>query len=221
VIEPEEVKENPEGFRCIGEEVTEMLDYRPAKFFRHQIIRRKFARRQESELAPIIAPFPESLQQRCIAGPGLLAQMIVSKFCDHIPLYRQEQIYWNRYQVWLPRQSLVRWVQLASEWLKPIYREIKDQMMSGLYIQVDETPIKYLDPGNGKTAQGYFWVAYRRVKTCSLSGTRLGRRSVCKNSFRLALTVRSNVMATALTTTLPLLRSRPTRPRGESQGSRR
>jgi transposase len=161
VIEPAEVKKNPEAFRCIGEEVTEMLDYRPAKFFRHQIIRRKFVRRQEPELAPIIAPLPESLQQRCIAAPGLVAQVIVSKFCDHLPLYRQEQIYWNRHQVWLPRQSLVRWVQLASEWLKPIYRQIKDQMMSGPYIQVDETPIKYLDPGNGKTGQGYFWVAHR------------------------------------------------------------
>ena len=115
VIEPAEVKKNPEAFRCIGEEVTEMLDYRPAKFFRHQIIRRKFVRRQEPELAPIIAPLPESLQQRCIAAPGLVAQVIVSKFCDHLPLYRQEQIYWNRHQVWLPRQSLVRWVQLASE----------------------------------------------------------------------------------------------------------
>jgi transposase len=161
VIEPQEVKDNPEAFRCIGEEVTEMLDYRPAKFFRHQIIRRKFVRRQESELAPIIAPLPESLQQRCIAAPGLIAQVIVSKFCDHLPLYRQEQIYWNRHQVWLPRQSLVRWVLLASEWLKPIYREIKNQMMSGPYIQVDETPIKYLDPGNGRTGQGYLWVAHR------------------------------------------------------------
>ena len=161
VIEPEEVKENPGSFRCIGEEVTEMLDYRPAKFFRHQIIRRKFVRRQESELAPIIAALPESLQQRCIAAPGLIAQVIVSKFCDHLPLYRQEQIYWNRHRVWLPRQSLVRWVQLASEWLKPIYREIKNQMMSGPYIQVDETPIKYLDPGNGRTGQGYLWVAHR------------------------------------------------------------
>jgi transposase len=161
VIEPQEVKENPEAFRFIGQEVTEMLDYRPAKFFRHQIIRRKFVRRQEPELAPIIAPLPESLQQRCIAAPGLVAQVIVSKFCDHLPLYRQEQIYWNRHQVWLPRQSLVRWVQLASEWLKPVYREIKEQMMSGPYIQVDETPIKYLDPGNGKTGQGYLWVAHR------------------------------------------------------------
>jgi transposase len=161
VIEPEEVRDNPQAFRCIGEEVTEMLDYRPAKFFRRQIIRRKFVRREEVELAPVIAPLPESLQQRCIAAPGLLAQVIVSKYCDHLPLYRQEHIYWDRHQVWLPRQSLARWVLLASEWLKPIYREMKDQMMRGPYIQVDETPIRYLDPGNGKTSLGYLWVAHR------------------------------------------------------------
>ena len=161
VIEPAEVRDNPAAFRCIGEEVTEMLDYQPAQFFRHQIIRRKYVRRDAAELAPIIAPLPESLQQRCIAAPGLLAQVIVSKYCDHQPLYRQEQIYWDRHQVWLPRQSMARCIQLASEWLKPIYREIKDQMMRSSYLQVDETPIKYLDPGNGKTGQGYLWVAHR------------------------------------------------------------
>jgi transposase len=104
VIEPEEVKAHPEAFRCIGEEITEMLDYRPAQFFRRQIIRRKFVRKQEVELPPIIAPLPESLQQRCIAAPGLLAQVIISKYGHHLPLYRQQQIYWDRHQVWLPRQ---------------------------------------------------------------------------------------------------------------------
>jgi transposase len=113
IIEPTEVRENPEAFRCIGEEVTEMLDYQPAKFFRRQIIRRKFVRRGQNDLAPVIAPLPESLQQRCIAAPGLLAQVIVSKYCDHLPLFRQEQIYWNRHQVWLPRQSIARRVHLA------------------------------------------------------------------------------------------------------------
>jgi len=161
VIEPEEVRDNPEAFRCIGEEITEMLDYRPGKFFRRQIIRRKFVRKEQTELPPVIAPLPDSLQQRCIAAPGLLAQVIVSKYCYHLPLYRQQQIYWDRHQVWLPRQSMVRWVQLASEWLKPIYREMKAQMMKGPYVQVDETPIKYLDPGGGKTALGYLWVAHR------------------------------------------------------------
>ena len=102
----------------------------------------------------MIAPLPASLQERCIAAPGLLAQITISKYCDHLPLFRQEQIYWNRHQVWLPRQSMARWMGLVSEWLKPVYVEIKAQMMSGPYLQVDETPIRYLDPGKGKTGQG-------------------------------------------------------------------
>jgi transposase len=161
IIEPQEVIAQPEAFRCIGEEVTETLDYRPAKFFRHQIIRRKFVSRKTPQLPPVIGQLPESLQQRCIAAPGLLAQITISKYCDHLPLFRQEQIYWTRHQVWLPRQSMARWMGLVSEWLKPIYAQMKSQMMSGPYLQVDETPIRYLDPGNGKTGQGYLWVAHR------------------------------------------------------------
>jgi transposase len=161
IIEPKEVIAQPEAFRCIGEEISETLDYRPAKFFRHQIVRRKFVSLQAPQLPPVIASLPESLLERCIAAPGLLAQITISKFCDHLPLYRQEQIYWNRHEVWLPRQSMARWMGLVSEWLKPIYVEMKFQLMSGPYLQVDETPIKYLDPGNGKTAQGYLWVTHR------------------------------------------------------------
>jgi transposase len=130
IIEPEEVKAEPEAFRCIGEEVSEQLDYQPAKFIRRQIVRRKFVSRKEPEQPPVIASLPESLQERCVAAPGLLAQIIVSKYCDHVPLYRQEQIYWNRHNIWLPRQSQARWMGLASEWLKPIYQEIKSQVIN-------------------------------------------------------------------------------------------
>jgi transposase len=73
VVEPAEVRENPEAFRYIGEEVTEMLDYQPAKFFCRQIIRRKYVRRGQAEMAPVIAPLPESLQQHCctwVTGPS-------------------------------------------------------------------------------------------------------------------------------------------------------
>jgi transposase len=95
IIEPEEVRANPEAFRCIGEEITEMLDYRPAKFFRRQIIRRKFVHKQQTELSPIIAALPESLQQRCIAAPGLLAQVIVSKYCDHCAPRAADEEIWH------------------------------------------------------------------------------------------------------------------------------
>jgi transposase len=158
ILEPEEVKANPGLFRFIGQEVSETLDYEPARFLCRRIVRRKYVSRTEVDKAPVIAALPESLQERCVAAPGLLAQLIVSKFCDHLPLYRQEQIYWNRHRVWLPRASQARWMGLCAQWLYPIYQQIKSSIMNGSYIQVDETPIKYLDPGNGKCAQGYLWV---------------------------------------------------------------
>jgi hypothetical protein len=101
------------------------------------------------------------LQERCTVAPGLLAQIIVSKFVDHLPLYRQEQIYWTRHRVWLPRQNLARWMGMVADWLKPIYQCIRTGVMAGGYVQVDETPVRYLAPGNGKTKTGYFWTNAR------------------------------------------------------------
>ncbi len=117
--------------------------------------------RVELDLAPVIAPLPECLQERGIAAPGLLAQVLVSKYCDHLPLYRQEQIFLRRQQVHLPRQTLARWVALAADWLKPIYEQIRTGVMAGGYVQVDETPVNYLEPGHGRTRQGYFWTGSR------------------------------------------------------------
>ena len=84
---------------------------------------RNMCHRTDMDLAPVIAPLPERLQERSIAAPGLLAQLLVSKYCDHLPLYRQEQIFLRRHQVHLPRQTLARWVELAADWLKPIYEQ--------------------------------------------------------------------------------------------------
>lgn len=157
VIDPEPVKAQPENWRCIGQEVTEQLDYEPGRFLRRRTVRRKFVHRTDADLAPVIAPLPECLLERGIAAPGLLAQVIVGKYCDHLPLYRQEQIFAQRYKINLPRQTLSRWMELAADWLKPIYEAIRTGVMAGGYVQVDETPINYLDPGNGKTRQGYLW----------------------------------------------------------------
>lgn len=157
VIEPEPVKQKPEEWRCIGEEVSEQLDYEPARFLRRRTIRKKYVHRLDLNRAPIIAPLPERLLDRSLPAPGLLAQILVAKYCDHLPLYRQEQIFLQRHRVDLPRQTLTRWVELAADWLKPIYEQIRTGVLAGGYVQVDETPIDYLEPGNGKTRQGYFW----------------------------------------------------------------
>src|ERR1019366_2264426 len=161
VIEPEPVKSAPEKGRCIGQEVSEQLDYEPARFLRRRTIRKKYVSRVDLDLAPVIAPLPEGLQERGLAAPGLLAQVLVSKYCDHLPLYRQEQIFLRRHQVHLPRQTLARWVALSAEWLKPIYEQIRTGVMAGGYVQVDETPINYLEPGFGRARQGYLWTGSR------------------------------------------------------------
>ena len=163
VIDPEPVQADPQAWRHIGEEVSEQLDYEPARFFRRRLIRRKYVKCSEAHLAPIIAPLPPSLQERCIAAPGLLAQIVISKYCDHLPLYRQEHIFAQRHGVHLPRQTMVRWIDLVADWLLPIWRQMRTGVMAGGYVQVDETPIDYLCPGHGQTKQGYLW-------TCSKPG---------------------------------------------------
>jgi transposase len=161
VLDPEEVKEAPEQWRCIGSEVSEQLDYEPARFLRRRLVRRKYVSRINPQDAPVIAELPPMLQERCTVAPGLLAQVIVSKYVDHLPLYRQEQIYWMRHRVWLPRQNLDRWVELVADWLKPICQVIRTGVLAGGYVQVDETPIRYLAPGHGQTKTGYFWTTSR------------------------------------------------------------
>jgi transposase len=160
VIDPEPVKEQPQNWRCIGQEVSEQLDYEPGRFLRRRTIRRKYVHRTDLDQAPLIAPLPERLLDRSLPSTGLLAQVLVSKYCDHLPLYRQEQIFARQHRVHLPRQTLARWVELAAQWLRPIYEQIRTGVMAGGYVQIDETPVNYLEPGHGKTKQGYFWVCH-------------------------------------------------------------
>ena len=160
VIDPEPVKACPEAWRCIGEEVTEQLDYEPARFIKRLLVRRKYVRRDHPFAAPILAPL-DTLQERSIAAPGLLAAVIVGKYCDHLPLYRQEQIFLTRHRVKLPRQRMAQWMGMAADWLRPIYENIRTGVLGGGYVQIDETPIEYLEPGNGQTRLGYLWACAR------------------------------------------------------------
>ncbi len=147
ILDPQEVKEAPHAWRFIGAEVSEQLDYTPAKFLRRRLIRNKYVSRLDLDLPPVIAELPPSLQERCLAAPGLLAAIIVGKYCDHLPLYRQESIFLNRHGVSLPRQSMARYMGLCSDWLRPIYDAMAKEVLAGGYVQVDETPISYLKSG--------------------------------------------------------------------------
>jgi transposase len=160
VIDPEPVKACPDAWRYIGQEVTEQLDYEPARFFKRRLVRRKYARLDHPFAAPIIAPLC-TLQDRCLAAPGLIAAIIVGKYVDHLPLYRQEQIFATRHDLKLPRQTMMQWMGLAADWLRPIYEHIRTGVLGGGYVQIDETPIEYLVPGHGETKLGYLWTCAR------------------------------------------------------------
>lgn len=152
VLEPQEVKQQPDGWRKLGEEVTEELDWKPAQFIKRLYIRPKYANAERI----VIAPLPARLIEKGLPGAGLLTQVIVGKYEDHLPLYRQEQIYRQRHGVNLARQTLCGWVEAAADWLSPIYREMKAGLVAGDYLQADETPIRYLDPDvKGKSQQGW------------------------------------------------------------------
>jgi transposase len=155
VLEPAEVQQQPTGWRKLGEEVTEELDWKPAKFIKRLYIRPKYANAERI----VMAPLPARLIEKGLPGAGLLTQVIVSKYEDHLPLYRQEKIYRQRHGVNLSRQTLCGWVDAAADWLSPIYREMKAGLLAGNYLQADETPIRYLDPDvKGKSQQGWLWL---------------------------------------------------------------
>ncbi len=123
-------------------------------------MRHKYARRDHPFAAPIIAPL-NTLQDRCIGSPGLIAAIIVGKYVDHLPLYRQEQIFATRHDVRISPQTMAQWMGLAADWLRPIYEHIRTGVLGGGYVQVDETPIEYLAPDHGQTKLGYFWSCVR------------------------------------------------------------
>jgi transposase len=162
-IVPLEVQIAPEQWRQIGEEVSERLDYTPGRFVRRRLVRPKYVRRDAIDGKPVIAPLPACLLERSILTAGLLAQVVVSKYCDHLPLYRQESIYQTRYGVTISRQSMAEWMGVAADWLQLIYEAIRRGVLSKGYVQTDETPIRYLCPGAGRARTGYLW-------TCHLPG---------------------------------------------------
>lgn len=167
-LDPEEVQQTPRDYKRIGEEVTEELDVIPVRYFKRRIIRGKYVPVDDKETTPLIAPLPERLIPGSYASPGLLTDILIKKFQDHLPLYRQEQILKNRYGIDLSRQVMSDWVEKAADWLGAIYRAIHGRLQSSAYLQIDETPVVYCNKdGPPGSAKGYFWV-YRDPHTCEV-----------------------------------------------------
>lgn len=155
VIEPEEVKADPDAYERISAEETFEVKVDPPRFYRRKIIRPKYRHKQDKSQPPVVAPAPPRVVEG-LASTELLVYIVMSKYLDHLPLHRQRAIY-RRHGFSVPRQNLVRWVEKVAQWLKPIYNHMGMELLAGDYIQADETPIKYCDPdyGEKKTRQGY------------------------------------------------------------------
>lgn len=132
------------------------------------LIRPKYVRRDDPDAAPLIAPMPPRFLERSFATPSLVAQIITAKYVDHLPLYRQERIFATRHGVELSRQTMTEWMAVAADWLRPVYQQMQAQVLktgietaAGAYVQIDESPVRYLAPGHGRTKQGDLWACHR------------------------------------------------------------
>jgi transposase len=144
-----------QAFKRIGEEISEQLDCVPAQFFVLRHIRGKYACACCQSIAA--APMPAQMIDKGIPAPGLLAQVVVAKLDDHLPLYRQEEIY-ARSGVHIARSSMAQWIGICGHRLAPLAQALKAFILGHAVVHADETPVALLAPGRGKTKKAYVWV---------------------------------------------------------------
>lgn len=158
-----EVRHEPASCACtqcgnaltpMGEDVTELLDCKPAEFFVRRHVYPKYACRACETVTA--APSRASVIERGRAAPGLLAHVLIGKYADHLPLYRQQQIY-QRSGVELARSTLADWTGAAGVALMPLVDAMKADLLQRPVVHADETPVALLDPGAGKTARAYLF----------------------------------------------------------------
>ena len=142
----------------IGESTSEMLDWVPAKLRVIRIRRPKYACRSCEKVQQAAAP--ERAIAKGMATPNLLAHVIVAKYCDHLPLYRQAQIF-ARHGVEMERSTLANWVGGACWWFESLHQRLAAHVFASTKLFADDTPIPVLDPGRGRTKTGRLWVYAR------------------------------------------------------------
>ena len=156
------IRHEPESTLCacgcqlerIGEDVSEKLDYTPGVFTVEQHVRGKWACRQCETL--IQAPVPAQVIDKGIPTAGLLAHVMVAKFADHLPLYRQEKIF-GRAGLIISRSTLAQWVGQTGVQLQPLVDALREAVLAQDVVHADETPVQMLAPGEKKTHRAYVW----------------------------------------------------------------
>ena len=146
------------ALRALGEDVTEVLDYVPGSFRVIRHVRPKLSCRSCESIAQ--APVPSLPIERGLAAPGLLSHVLVAKYCDHLPLYRQAEIY-ARAGVELDRSTLADWVGQTARLVRPLVEAVGAHVMTAERVHADDTTVPVLDPGRGKTKTGRLWCYVR------------------------------------------------------------
>ena len=179
VVVPAEVEASPEDWVEIGEEHHDELDITRASMFWRRKVRKKFVSRHDRSRPPVMAPAPEPSLPGTLCAPGLAAKVVVDKYCDHLPQYRQSQRILRRHGAEIGRQTLNAWTHAVAEHLSPVGEAVKAELFEAGCLQVDETPIDYLDPGHGSTRKGYLWVYLDPAGGTVLYDWQLGRGHDC------------------------------------------
>jgi transposase len=146
------------ALRRLGEDVSETLEYVPARFKVIRTVRPKLSCAGCSRI--VQAPAPNRPIDRGLAGPGLLAHVLVAKYADHLPLYRQAEIY-RREGIELDRSTLADWVGGSSRTLQPLVDALRKYVLGAEKLHGDDVPVPVLEPGNGKTKTGRLWTYVR------------------------------------------------------------
>ena len=161
-IYPEQTKENKEDWTELEPETTEVLEHEPGRCFVRKIIRHKYVRKnkQGEESAPIvIAKLPTTYQPiaKSYAGASLLAELMIGKYVNHLPFYRQIQML-KQQSVNLPASTINDWFKDTADLLRPLYYRLKEIVLATDYIQVDETTLPIVNNEKSKTVKGYIWM---------------------------------------------------------------
>lgn len=171
IIEPEQ---DVTGLKKIGEEVSETLKYTKASLVKVRTIRPKYERPDQEGV--LIAPLPSRALHKCIAEPSLVAHILVSKFVDHLPYYRQIKRFKRDFDWELSSSTINDWFVSCCTLLKPIYAEMAKKIRQSHYIQVDESPLKVLESEKAKQChQGYQWVYHSPIDNIVVFQYRKGR----------------------------------------------
>ena len=161
IIHPD-VLAAPDDFRLLGEETSERLHVKPSAFTLEIIKRLTHIRKNEIDAVPLTPPLDPCLLPGSVLTPSLGAHLLTQKFCYHSTFYREEWKLRAAYGIEMTRNLMCSWHDHLADRLQPLYQLIATRMRESDYLKVDETPIRCLQPGNGKTVLGQFWVYHHQ-----------------------------------------------------------